>query len=932
MAVGAAGRGNGTWPPRTVGEALTGAEWSFSARTALERAAAMAFDPATRKADGPVPTLGLRHLIGGALRVGLRERGGTLSAGRLVEAIERRVGANAVQAVAAPDDGDADAALPLSDHAQRALDAALRLCRATTGGGERISARHLIAALLAPPDAPTLSAALGRVWQRLLALDPEDLRAELLAALEADSTIANEVEAWRDLLGTLRLGTAAFVADQPVGDDALGRRADARRLAELACLRANEPPLAIGIFGDWGAGKSTFMRLMEEEIAAIEARWRNDPNTPFVTRVVRVRFNAWSFADANLWASLAVEIFSQLRDAIARFDGGRAGKADALLADITGRREQAERRLAAAKQDAEAIRAARDALAGRIRALEGTIERQRDPTARARAVLETRGREIVASLRALGLIGVDEAKAADALAEEVARIRAAGERSFALSRRLLRAFRHRLAWPLFAAVALFAATATLLPRLMPEAAATVAALLSALAPLAWHAQRAASTLQPLLDAVEADAKAEADLRAERERLAAEREALEARLAAREADLRAAEAEIASLDRAAATPAALLRFFLNESDELKAYEREIGLIGRLRRSFERLDDLMRRQADPNAPTDPALPTIERIVLFIDDLDRLRDEQVVRVLEAIALLLQFRLFVVVVAVDARWLARALKAQYREQFDESGAGPGEYLEKIFQVPFWLQRLAPGDGRYAAFAERLVRIPRVVKLAAHATLHFSASASARVLRADGTVDAEPAIDPDELPQPGDETPRETRAAIIRRVELTEAEARVLEALFPIAGSTPRAIKRFVNLYRLARSARDGEDLRRWLGETGKASQFPAFAFALAVENGFDARLRGHWREALSKTHQDDIFANTIVMQDLGLERDGWVPLRTALRRARDFWSDDSLGGALTVGDIAAHLDEARRLSFHPPEFDPTPLPEESRPDSPGA
>lgn len=929
---GAAGNTTGAWPPRTLGEAVAAAEWSASARAMLECAAGMAFDPASPSTTGPVPALGLRHLIGGVLRIGLRERGGTLVAGRFVEAIERRVGAAATHAAAAPEGGGADAALPLSGQAQRALDAALRLCRATTGGGERVSARHLIAALLAPPDAPTLSAALRRVWRRLLPLDPEDLRADLLGILENDAAITNEVEAWRDLLGTLRLGTAAFVADQPDGEDALGRRADARRLAELACLKANAPPLAIGIFGDWGAGKSTFMRLMEEEIDAIAARWRDEPNTPFVTRVAPVRFNAWSFADANLWASLAVEIFSQLREAIARFDGGRAGKADALLAEITGRRELAERRLAAAKQDADAIRAARDALAGRIRALEGTIERQRDPTARARAILETRGREVLASLRALGLVGADEAKAADALAEEVGRIRAAGERSFALSRRLLRAFNHRLAWPLFGALALFIAAATLLPRLLSEAAATVVALLSALAPLAWHAQRAASALRPLLDAVEAEAKAEADLRAERDRLAAEREALEARLAAREADRLAAEAEIASLDRAAATPAALLRFFLNESDELRAYEREIGLIGRLRRSFERLDELMRRQADPNAPTDPALPTIERIVLFVDDLDRLREEQVVRVLEAIALLLQFRLFVVVVAVDARWLTRALKAHDGAQFDEGGAEPGEYLEKIFQVPFWLPRLAPDDRGHAALADRLLRRPRSVQGAAQATISLSARASGMVRRADGTVESEPAVDPDELPHPGDEIKRETRAATIRRVEITEAEARVLEALFPIAGSTPRAIKRFVNLYRLARSAREGSDLQRWLGEEGDPPQFPAFALALAVENGFDARLRGHWRDALSKTHQEDMFANTIVMQDLGLDRDGWSPLRSALRRARDFWSDDGLGGELTVGEIAAHLDEARRLSFHPPEFDPTPLPEEARADSPSA
>ncbi|MCS6921473.1 MAG: KAP family NTPase, partial [Elioraea sp.] len=393
------------------------------------------------------------------------------------------------------------------------------------------------------------------------------------------------------------------------------------------------------------------------------------------------------------------------------------------------------------------------------------------------------------------------------------------------------------------------------------------------------------------------------------------------LAAREADVKAVEAEIASLDRAAATPGAMLRFFLNESEELRAYEREIGLIGRLRRSFERLDELMRRQADPGTPTDAALPTLERIVLFVDDLDRLREEQVVRVLEAIALLLQFRLFVVVVAVDAGWLERALKAHYGAQFGADGVGPGEYLEKIFQVPFWLPRLAPEDPGHAALAKVLMRDIYPVEVSARGIVRVTVSAHATVVSQGRRSFA---VDPDELPQPDDDTPRETRAATIRRVGLTEAEARVLEALFPLAGTSPRAIKRFVNLYRLARSARAGEALRLWLGEGGADPLFPAFALALAVENGFDRSLRRVWYEALRAFSPDTVLANTELLMEPAEELDRFRDLRPALRRARDFWTEDGMGADLAVEDILRHLAEASRLSFHPPEFeDPLVLPE---------
>ena len=53
---------------------------------------------------------------------------------------------------------------------------------------------------------------------------------------------------------------------------------------------------------------------------------------------------------------------------------------------------------------------------------------------------------------------------------------------------------------------------------------------------------------------------------------------------------------------------------------------------------------------------ALSPIERIILYIDDLDRCPPKRVVEVLEAVHLLLAFDLFVVVVAVDARWLERS------------------------------------------------------------------------------------------------------------------------------------------------------------------------------------------------------------------------------------------------------------------------------------
>ncbi len=95
-------------------------------------------------------------------------------------------------------------------------------------------------------------------------------------------------------------------------------------------------------------------------------------------------------------------------------------------------------------------------------------------------------------------------------------------------------------------------------------------------------------------------------------------------------------------------------------------------------------------------DGGLPGIDRIVIFIDDLDRCPAAEVVRVLEAVNLLFGFELFVVVVAVDSRWLLRSLDRTFSEAFDaKDGAAPTpqHYLEKIIQIPFWLQPMQ-ADG----------------------------------------------------------------------------------------------------------------------------------------------------------------------------------------------------------------------------------------------
>ena len=53
-------------------------------------------------------------------------------------------------------------------------------------------------------------------------------------------------------------------------------------------------------------------------------------------------------------------------------------------------------------------------------------------------------------------------------------------------------------------------------------------------------------------------------------------------------------------------------------------------------------------------------------------------VVQVLQAVHLLLSFPLFTVVVAVDARWISRALREQFPKRLAETGIAPGNGDER--------------------------------------------------------------------------------------------------------------------------------------------------------------------------------------------------------------------------------------------------------------
>ncbi len=130
-------------------------------------------------------------------------------------------------------------------------------------------------------------------------------------------------------------------------------------LASVLAAKDADPPLALGLFGEWGSGKSFFMGRLENRIRALqddaqEAR-KAGAESSYCEHIVQLTFNAWNYIDTNLWVSLATEIFEGLASAVAKRRGGDSREERALvLAAASSSQEvlaETERKKSAAEEE-----------------------------------------------------------------------------------------------------------------------------------------------------------------------------------------------------------------------------------------------------------------------------------------------------------------------------------------------------------------------------------------------------------------------------------------------------------------------------------------------------------------------------------------------------------------------------------------------------
>jgi hypothetical protein len=311
-----------------------------------------------------------------------------------------------------------------------------------------------------------------------------------------------------------------------------------------------------------------------------------------------------------------------------------------------------------------------------------------------------------------------------------------------------------------------------------------------------------------------------------------REKVEARQEDLDRELRDTRASLHRIDAAAR-----LAEHLVEARDGR-YEQFHGVFHRVHQDLSLLSKHMAdAQQQWRQARSPGPPPLERVILYVDDLDRCPPRTVVDVLAAVNLLLSFPLFVVVVAVDPVWLERSIVQHRRELLGDgehdSGHGPLDYLDKIFQVPFALRPMgATGDALIDAL------LPPPVP-----------EADGRAGPRGGAADDRPGPDlPPPVPAAGDERhqpdPLPTRPVAPPpldlqpgRLYLRETEREFAKRLRPLL-RTPRNVKKLVNLYRLVRIGVPDAALTEFIGTDGAGPyQAVLVLLALTVESPAAAR-----------------------------------------------------------------------------------------------
>jgi phospholipase C len=649
---------------------------------------------------------------------------------------------------------------------------------------------------------------------------------------------------------------AGYKPDSPGAEDQdlLTIGPDVEVLCSVLAAKDVKPPISVGLFGDWGTGKTFFMQKMQKQFDSIQTKAREAEKTAYCRYIAQLWFNAWHYIDANLWASLVSHIFDELAKYISQEAGDPMSRvrllreldtAKELMAEAQAERERAQKQKQQTEEELKRLakdRAEAEAKIAGLKLPDLPKLLESDPALK---------QELEQMLRSLGIPA-----ALGSLTDLEHAVKDAYNLGGRLRTALLSVWRseHRGQQILLLLVVMagFPALAYVLQFGLPQQWSFSGAgemwgeftvVVTSLAAVASKYLKLGSgyltQLESKLQIVQSTLEKKKEEKS-KEQLALEKglneiKAKELGASKQFSDaqerVRQIEEKIKEIDEGRS-----LSKFILERVQADDYRKYLGLIASVRKDFERLDKLLPTGALTGKGGGPV--PIERIILYIDDLDRCPEDKVVEVLQAIHLLLAFKLFVVVVGVDSRWLLHSLRLHsdvFGDKLEDDTkphqtdrahwqSTPLNYLEKIFQIPFALKPMPPGG--FKNLLNNLTESPADGReantqpvSASDGDAAFGQSVPAKGAKSTPTANLSAiqvsVFDPD--PEP---------------LQLKQFEREFMWRFQPFIPS-PRATKRFVNVYRLLRASVSGSELAEFVRQDG-TGEYQVVQFLLALQTGY--------------------------------------------------------------------------------------------------
>lgn len=671
---------------------------------------------------------------------------------------------------------------------------------------------------------------------------------------------------------------AGYISDRVDQEsrDLLDIKREVANIANVLTFKQVQPPVALGLFGDWGSGKTFFMGKLQKYVGQIARHYEKEEQKTgeeamWCSRVAQIEFNAWHFSDSNLWANLVTRIYeglySELHKDIDTKDDKKKKEIETQIKEVKEKSVKAEAQLNLAKTQ---VHSAEENLANKRKEREGREDKLSEMISSVPALLDDP--KVNKSLQeAAQTLGVPEAaQTYEALEKLDGQLKTLSGRLTAVTANLLNS-RWTLVFMAVFVVILPVALIWLIEGWdwLSEVGKRVAEISTFLLLIIGWLQTQVKRGLDLVNTVDsallkARETRQAKIETDQEVLEAQKALTEAQTEeqAARANLENAKTELQHLEEVLQEmrPDRKFQRLIEARTSTRAYAQYLGIISSIRADFENMSHILGEIVDDRSDF-KGTPPIQRIILYIDDLDRCRPEKVVEVLEAIHLLLFFKLFVVVVAVDPRWLRQSLAQHFPATLHESSvrdssddrigmslhstySTPQDYLEKIFQIPFALRPVEKG-GYESLIDDLLKPLPpreRRKKLEPPST-----SASAESDGQPGQVEKPSNSSTQESPQ--ESSNQQDQRAVQqeahkkdrhftpispRQLEFTEWEKEDIERLWRMF-RTPRTVKRFINIYRLLRAGLvSDKDVVSFEGTRTEPGEYQVALLLLAVLTAF--------------------------------------------------------------------------------------------------